>query len=65
MPGFIFPEIPNSWLIAALMVGLIILRAYGIDSWTTAALSIVIGYMTGKHIQQVRREEEKNKENML
>lgn len=46
------PEIPQSWLIGAIMVGLVTLRAFGIDSWTTAALSLVIGYLTGKHIEQ-------------
>lgn len=46
------PEIPQSWLILLLMIGLVTLRAFGIDSWTTAALSVIIGYLTGKHIEQ-------------
>jgi len=49
------PEIPQSWLISGLMVGLVGLRCLGIDSWTTASLSLIIGYMTGKHIQQTRK----------
>lgn len=47
-----FPEIPHTWLIGGLMGGLILLRCLGIDSWTTASLSLIIGYMTGKHIEQ-------------
>lgn len=47
-------EIPQTWLIAGLMIGLVTLRCFGIDSWTTAALSTVIGYMTGKHIESER-----------
>lgn len=49
------PEIPQSWMVAIIAVALVILRMYGIDTWTTAALSIVIGYITGKHIEQTRR----------
>lgn len=48
------PEIPQSWLIGLLLAGLIVLRIFGIDSWTTAALSMIIGYLTGKHIESVR-----------
>lgn len=47
-----FQEIPRSWLIGLIFVGLITLRLFGIDSWTTATLSLVVGYMTGKHIEQ-------------
>lgn len=49
-----FKEIPQTWLIAGLGVGLVVMRCFGIDSWTTAALSVVIGYLTGKHIEQVK-----------
>jgi hypothetical protein len=48
------PEIPNSYLIAVLLVGMVIMRAYGIDSWTTAAISLLMGYITGKHVEQSR-----------
>jgi hypothetical protein len=48
------PEIPNSWVIAILAVVLVIMRFCGIDSWTTAAISILIGYITGKHIEQTK-----------
>ena len=48
------PEIPNSWLIGALLIGLIVLRSFGIDSFTTAGISLLIGYITGKHIQQTK-----------
>lgn len=49
-----FPEIPQSWLIGALMLGLVTMRCFGIDSFTTAALSIVIGYLTGVKMEQQR-----------
>lgn len=48
------PEIPITWLIGALMVGLVVLRAFGVDTWTTAALSIIIGYLTGVKQEQIR-----------
>ena len=48
------PEIPNSWLIGVLLIGLIVLRSFGIDSFTTAGISLLIGYITGKHIQQTK-----------
>lgn len=46
------PEIPNSWIIAILLFGLVILRAFGIDSFTTAGISLIIGYITGKHVEK-------------
>jgi len=46
------PDIPQSWLIALLAVCLVLLRLFGIDTWTTAALSLIIGYITGKHVEQ-------------
>ena len=48
------PEIPQSWLIGLLMVGLVIMRCFGIDSFTTAAISIIIGYLTGVKMEQTR-----------
>ena len=48
------PEIPQTWLIAGLLMGMIIMRCFGIDTWTTAAISTLIGYITGKHIEQSR-----------
>ena len=48
------PEIPTTWLIALLLVGLVSLRAFGIDTWTTAALSTLIGYLTGVKLEQTR-----------
>jgi len=50
------PEIPKTWLIGALLVGMIVMRCFGIDSWTTAALSIVIGYLTGVKSEQWRKD---------
>ena len=48
------PDIPQSWLISLLMVGLVIMRCFGIDSFTTAAISIIIGYLTGVKMEQTR-----------
>jgi len=48
------PEIPTTWLVGMLLVGLIILRCFGIDTWVTAALGILIGYLTGVKMEQVR-----------
>lgn len=48
------PEIPHSWIIAFLICGLIVMRFFGIDSFTTAALASIIGYLTGKHIEQTK-----------
>lgn len=45
-------EIPQSWLIALVCVSLVTLRAFNIDTWTTGALGMIIGYLTGKHIEQ-------------
>jgi hypothetical protein len=50
----ILPEIPKSWLIAGLFISMVILRAAGIDGFTTAGLSLVVGYITGKHIEQTK-----------
>jgi len=51
----ILPEIPQTWIIFTLMLGLIILRFYGMDSFVTSAISLLIGYVTGKHIEQKTR----------
>ena len=49
-----FPEIPQSYMIFALLIGMIIMRCFGIDSWTTATLSTIIGYLTGIKLEQIR-----------
>lgn len=49
-------EIPKSYIIVIIFIGLIILRAMNMDSWVTAALSLIVGYMTGKHIEQIKVE---------
>ena len=48
------PDIPKSWLIAALLIGLVIMRCFGFDSWATAALSSLIGYLIGVKLEQTR-----------
>jgi hypothetical protein len=50
----IFKEIPQTWLIALLLICLVAMRFYGIDSFTTAGISLLIGYITGKHIEGLR-----------
>ena len=48
------PDIPTTWTITLLLAGLIVLRCFGIDTWTTAAISTLIGYLTGRHLEQTR-----------
>ena len=48
------PEIPKTWLIAVLLVGMVIMRAFGIDTWTTAAISTLMGYLVGVKLEQTR-----------
>jgi hypothetical protein len=49
-----FPDIPKSWLIALLLIGLVIMRFLSFDSWVTAALSSLIGYLIGVKLEQTR-----------
>ena len=49
------PEIPTTWLVAILLIGLITMRFFGIDSFTTASLSLIIGYLTGVKLEQTRK----------
>lgn len=49
------PDIPQTWLVGMIMIMLVIMRIYGIDSFTTAALATIIGYVTGKHIEQTKK----------
>lgn len=48
------PDIPTTWTITLLLLGLIVLRCFGIDTWTTATISTLIGYLTGRHLEQTR-----------
>jgi hypothetical protein len=45
-------DIPQSWLILILLFSLVIMRCFGIDTFATAGISAIIGYVTGKHIEQ-------------
>lgn len=47
------PEIPQTWLVGLLLASMVVMRFFNIDSWTTAALSSVMGYILGKHQEQV------------
>lgn len=53
--GGVLPEIPQSWLIGLIALCLVVMRCFGIDSFTTAGLGLIIGYLTGKHIEQVKK----------
>lgn len=48
----ILPEIPKSYIILLFLIGMIILRAMGIDTFVTAGLSLITGYITGMHMEQ-------------
>jgi hypothetical protein len=48
------PEIPNSWLIATLLVSMVALRAFGIDSMVTGTLGAISGYLLGVKLEQTR-----------
>ena len=48
------PDIPPSWLIALLIAGMVVMRCFGIDTWVTAVLGILVGYVTGKHLEQTK-----------
>jgi hypothetical protein len=48
------PEIPKTWIVCLLMVGMVSMRCFGIDTWTTSALSIIIGWLVGVKMEQSR-----------
>ena len=50
----VLPDIPNSWLIGGLLIGLVVMRSFGIDSFTTAGISLILGYVTGKNIESMK-----------
>jgi hypothetical protein len=43
------PDIPNTWLIALFLVSLTVLRICGFDSYVTAGLMAISGYLFGYH----------------
>lgn len=51
---FILPKIPLSWLLVILVIGLVVMRAFGIDSWTTATLGTLIGFVLSKEYQNLK-----------
>lgn len=59
LDGIILPDIPRSWQITFLIVALVILRSFGIDTWTTAALSSIVGYLFGKDITEEKHRKNK------
>lgn len=60
MKRWCFPEIPTSWIVCVIFIGLVILRAMDIDTYVTAGISLLIGYITGKHVEQTRGSNGKN-----
>lgn len=44
------PTIPNSWLMALFIIAMVLLRAMGIDSFTTAALAAITTFLFTKSI---------------
>lgn len=46
------PQIPKEYLIVTMFLTLAIMRMFGIDTFVTAGMSTLIGYQTGKHIEQ-------------
>ena len=50
-----YKEIPMSWIIALFVVGMVVMRCFGIDSWVTATMGSILGYIMGKHIESTRR----------
>lgn len=53
-PKFSLPDIPKTWIIAAMLVGMIVMRCFGIDTWVTSALSLIIGWLVGVKMEQTR-----------
>ena len=51
----ILPEIPRTWLIGILLVGLISLRAFGIDTFITAGITAIITWLTAVKFEQARK----------
>lgn len=54
MKKIILPEIPHSWLIAIFLIAMVVLRAFGIDSLITGALTGLSGYLLGVKLEQTR-----------
>jgi uncharacterized membrane protein AbrB (regulator of aidB expression) len=48
------PDIPKTWIVIILLIGMVVMRCFGIDSWTTSALSIIIGWLVGVKMEQSR-----------
>jgi hypothetical protein len=48
------PDIPLSWLIGFLTLGMIVLAILNIDSWTHAIIGSISGYLIGQHIESAR-----------
>lgn len=50
-----YKEIPNTWLVLTMFAGMVVLRTFGIDTYVTAGISVLIGWVAGKHIEQARK----------
>ena len=49
------PQIPNSWIIVIVCLSLVVLRAINIDTYVTAGIATIIGYLTGVKLEQTRK----------
>jgi hypothetical protein len=49
------PEIPQTYLIAFFLIAMVVMRCFGIDSWTTASLSSISAYLMGVKMEQTRK----------
>jgi hypothetical protein len=55
MVKIILPEIPQSFLIMLLLISLVVMRMCGIDTFVTAGLSAISGYLLGIKLEQTRQ----------
>ena len=49
-------EVPKTWLILALLAGMVAIRCLGFDSWATASLASLMGYLLGVKLEQGRKD---------
>jgi hypothetical protein len=47
------PEIPKTWLVAAFLLSMVVLRTFGVDSFATGGIGLISGYLFGAHINGV------------
>jgi hypothetical protein len=50
------PDIPQSYMIAVLLVSMIVMSILGIDGWVHSTLGIIVGWLVGVKSEQSRKE---------